>query len=123
MKVIIAGGRDFTNTQYVRDTMDQLYYDELAGYFYGIDEVVSGGARGADREGEQWALNASLPVKEFPANWDFYGAGAGPRRNEEMAEYADVLVAFWDGKSKGTGDMIRRAIAHGLEVHIYRYTK
>lgn len=98
MKVIIAGGRDFNNYQYLCDVMDNL--DII------ISEVVCGSARGADSLGEQWALNYNIPVKYFPADWDELGKYAGIARNQEMAEYADFLVAFWDGESHGTKNMI-----------------
>ena len=71
-----------------------------------ITEVVSGGAQGVDTLGEVWAEKHDIPVKQFLAEWDVYGRSAGYRRNEEMGDYADVLLAIWDGKSRGTKHMI-----------------
>ena len=101
MKVIIAGSRAFDNYELVCETLSNLRCDGLI-----IDEVVCGGARGADSLGERWAKALNIPIKYFYANWDEYGKAAGFIRNHEMGDYADYLVAFWDGKSRGTKDMI-----------------
>lgn len=58
---------------------------------------------------------------EFPADWNAHGKAAGPIRNQQMAQEADVLIAFWDGKSRGTKDMIEKATRAGLDMHVYRY--
>ena len=115
-KVIIAGGRDFQNTELLQEEM--FYLQQTLD----VDEIVSGGARGADKLGEIWAGN-DTPVTPFPADWDLHGKAAGYIRNKEMAEYADVLVAFWDGKSKGTKHMIDLALAGGLLVKVVKYSR
>jgi hypothetical protein len=74
-----------------------------------ITEFVSGGARGADQLAEKYSSQIGIPIKVFPADWDKYGRSAGPRRNEQIVEYCDRLIAFWDGKSKGTQYSIRLA--------------
>ena len=83
-------------------------------------EVVSGGARGADTHGVSWAELHDVPVRRFPADWNAHGRAAGPTRNAEMAKYADSLVAVWDGQSRGTRDMINRALREGLWVYVWR---
>ena len=60
-------------------------------------------------------------MKRFPAEWDKYGRKAGPLRNEAMARYADALLAYWNGESKGTKSMIELAKASGLKVGVYQY--
>ena len=99
MKVIVAGGRDFNNYKVLNNVLTMLSHN--------IDEVVSGDATGADTLGARWAEENNIPVHHFPADWEKYGKQAGYIRNAEMGEYADALVAFWDGKSKGTGHMIK----------------
>lgn len=61
-----------------------------------------------------------IPLKKFPAEWDKYYKAAGPIRNQKMAEYANALIAVWDGKSTGTKDMIERAKACGLKIFVYK---
>ena len=115
MKIIIAGGRDF-------DNYDLLFKRCNIILFNVSDiEIVSGKAKGADTLGEKYAKERNLHIKEFPANWKLYGKKAGPLRNEEMAKYADALIAFWDSKSTGTANMINLAEQHNLLIRIIRY--
>ena len=72
----------------------------------GVTEIVSGGAKGADRLAEEYAAARGLPVKLFLPDYDRYGRAAPIRRNQQIAEYADEALAFWDGKSKGTRSCI-----------------
>ena len=60
-------------------------------------------------------------MRVFPADWDKYGKRAGYLRNVQMAEYADALLAFWDGESRGTKNMIDEALSRGLKVGVKRY--
>ena len=113
-KVIIAGGRDFTDFGYVKGYMATL------PPWLDVKEVVCGMAPGADECGHRWAQYNSIPVTKFYADWDKYGKRAGPLRNLQMAEYADGLIAFWDGKSPGTKDMIMQAQQHGLWTYVVR---
>lgn len=101
MKVIIAGSRTITDYNIVLDAVL-----ESSAYIFPITEIVSGCARGVDLLGEKYAKLNNLSIKKFPANWNEYGKLAGPIRNRQMAEYADSLIAIWDGKSKGTKNMI-----------------
>lgn len=117
MKIIIAGGRDFNDYDRLKKACDfaisKLNKSDI--------EIVSGGAKGADYLGEQYANETNLKLKQFPADWNKYGKGAGFKRNTEMANYADVLIAFWDGKSKGTQHMINLAKKKELQVKIVNY--
>lgn len=125
MKVIVAGGRDLTDKKLVWNTLDHMFipFGALMPEYNLISELVCGMARGADTLAEQWAIANWIPVKEFPADWEKHGRGAGHIRNREMAKYGDVLVAFWDGKSRGTKGMIFDALEEGCQVHVYRYGK
>ena len=103
MKLIIAGGRNVTEVSDYGAKEVQAFID-----FYkltDVTEVVSGTAKGADQLGELWAEVAGVPVKQFPANWEYYGRGAGHIRNKQMADYADALMIIWDGKSRGSRNM------------------
>ena len=115
MKIIIAGGRNFDDYDQLRESMwrHTWGYDDV--------EIVSGGAKGADALGERWAKDEKKHITHFPADWDTHGKAAGFIRNVAMAEYANILMAFWDGVSKGTKHMIDTALKHSLEVHVLRY--
>ena len=123
LKIIIAGGRDFDDYELLREHMKILSPD--LAFFNGAEqsgsEIVSGACRGADALGERYAREHNLQITQFPADWSAYGKSAGPRRNRLMADYADVLVAFWDGKSRGTKHMIDTARQSGLQVHVVQY--
>lgn len=123
VRVIIAGGRDFTDYHKLKTYMNCL----LQLLDKSQVEIISGGAKGADSLGERYAREFGYKLKRFPANWNKYGKAAGPIRNKEMALYAaeakGVLVAFWDGSSRGTYDMITRAEEYGLEVYIPKYSR
>lgn len=133
MKLIIAGGRNY------RFTMTDVARLHALKNTHEITEVVSGGATGADAEGERWAELNSIPVKRFPADWNdlsqpralirrtadgkLYDARAGFRRNQAMAEYADACVLFPGGS--GTADMAGRAAqqAQRREFKIFDWRK
>ena len=83
--------------------------------------IVSGGARGADSLGEKYSDEEGFDLEVYPAQWDKYGKRAGFRRNEQMAEVADALIAFWDGKSHGTKHMIDIMNNKNLEVRVVKY--
>lgn len=115
MKTIIAGGRDITDYQIL------LAAVEASDLECNITEVVSGCARGVDELGERWSLKTGRGIATlFPAEWRTQGPAAGPIRNRKMAEYADALIAIWDGKSKGTKNMIETATKLGLTVYVHR---
>lgn len=110
MKTIIAGSRNIKDYE----TVAQII--KASGFV--ITEVVSGTAAGVDSLGEAWAQINEGPVKQFPADWKRHGKGAGYIRNSIMADYADALIAIWDGTSKGTNHMIKTAINNGLRVYV-----
>jgi len=82
---------------------------------------VSGGAPGADHEGERFAKADNIPLTVFSAQWIKYGKAAGPKRNREMAEYADAVVLFPGGK--GTESMYREAGQAGIKIFDRRAAK
>jgi hypothetical protein len=110
MKTIIAGSREIANYELVKWAV------EKSGLT--ITEVVSGCARGVDLLGERWADENGIPVKHFPANWAAAPRRAGHIRNQQMADYADALIAVWDGVSAGTDSMIQKATKRGLKVFV-----
>jgi hypothetical protein len=114
-RIIIAGGREFDDFRTLSKVCMFMLQNKQNV------EVVSGTANGADKLGEQFARFMGYPIKQFPASWDEFGKAAGYIRNKEMAEYADALIAFWDGESKGTKHMIDLATQRNLKVKIHIY--
>ena len=117
MKVIIAGSRHITDYEALKALIEHTGWD--------IEEVVSGGCRGVDIMGEQWAAEHSIPVRTFVADWARFGREAGELRNREMANYADALILLWDAKSPGASCMLRESakadipiqhLVHGLDI-------
>lgn len=115
MKIIIAGGRDYSDYKKLCSVCDNVMRNLKKV------EIVSGVAKGADSLGERYAKEHDIPIKQFPADWAEYGKAAGYRRNSDMADYADALIAFWDGTSRGTHHMIDLAKANKLKIRIIRY--
>ncbi len=119
IRIIIAGGRDFTDYDYFNNWMDSFLPKEKHHM-----EIVSGGAKGVDAMAERFAQEQNVPVKIFPADWKSYGRAAGPKRNQQMAEYATMLIAFWDEKSAGTKSMIKLAFRSKVKmIFVHNYLK
>ena len=108
-RVIVAGCRNFDDYARLKA--------ELEAYFLTLEPweiiIVSGCADGADALGERYADEHGLKTERFPAEWERYGRAAGPKRNMQMAKAADAVVVFWDGKSRGTKNMIECAKKEG----------
>ena len=110
MRVIIAGGRDINDFDLLLDAVEESQFE--------ITTVVSGGARGVDHMGEIFAEEMNLKLTVYEADWERNGRAAGPIRNRKMAENADALIAIWDGKTRGTKNMIETATKLGLLVYV-----
>lgn len=118
-RVIIAGSRYFNDYGMFCETTDRLLKNKREAN----EEIVilSGHCHGADLLGERYALERGYRLEIYRAQWTEYGPSAGPRRNRRMAERADALIAFWNGMSNGTRNMIEEARKAGLDVRIKRY--
>ena len=112
--VIIAGSRT------IQDKSKLLSIIANDDFCQWMDELVHGGAEGVDTIAEEIVREdwENTEVTVFEPDWDKHGKAAGPIRNKEMAEYADKLLAIWDGESSGTRDMIEKALDEGLDVHV-----
>lgn len=119
MKVIIAGSRSITDYETVDNAINHALMNWRIKTVRAINEVISGGANGVDRLGERWARLNNIPIVILYASWAIQGRAAGPIRNQEMVNRADALIAVWDGKSKGTQDIIDRANKKGIKVYVY----
>lgn len=130
MKVVIAGSRHITDIKYIEEAVKKSKFN--------ITELVSGGAGGVDKLGEEYAIKNCIPIKNFIPDWNNtkaknaiiktnkfgkkYNANAGFERNEKMAEYMDACIAIMDidNDTPGTSDMIKRAKNHNKECFIFR---
>jgi len=132
-KVIIAGGRDFTDFESLTKFADSVLREKAKTHKI---VIVSGKAKGADKLGERYAEKRGYKVLPYPARWDDldaegavikegkygkYNANAGFARNLEMAKIGNALIACWDDISGGTKDMINIAKEHKLPTRILNY--
>lgn len=107
IKLIVAGSRSIEEKEIIYESIDRMVKEH---YFDAKSlEIVSGGAIGPDRIGEQYAADRGLNVHSFPANWKKNGKAAGPIRNAKMAKFADALILFWDCESRGSKNMLENA--------------
>ena len=111
MKTIIAGSRTIVDYAAICAAVDAARFP--------ITEVVCGDALGVDQLGARWATEHGIPIRHFPANWGAHGNAAGPIRNQQMAVYADALIAVWQNRSKGTADIIHQASRRNLAVYVH----
>ena len=106
MKVAVIGSRG-------------IIIDNLQDYLpEGTTEIVSGGAKGVDTCAREYALSNGIALTEFKPEYNRYGRGAPLKRNITIIEYADVVLAFWDGKSKGTKFVIDACGERGIPVTV-----
>lgn len=116
-RVIIAGCRDFNDYELLKEKCDYFLQDEKKEDVV----IISGHASGADALGERYAQERGFLLETYPADWKAHGRTAGPIHNARMASVANALIAFWDGKSRGTKNMIETAKNHNLKVVVVRY--
>lgn len=82
-------------------------------------EIVSGGAKGVDTSAREYALSHGIKLTEFLPEYTRFGRSAPLKRNISIIEYADIVLAFWDGKSRGTKFVIDNCYRLGVEVRVY----
>lgn len=115
MDVCIFGSRDFDNYELLEYALNEYRKKHR------IDAIISGCARGADKLGEIYAEKHSIKINKYPAEWEKYGKSAGYRRNSIMAKDCDSAIAFWDGVSKGTKQMIDTVKSLGKPCYVIKY--
>lgn len=118
LKCAIVGGRDFDDYGFMKKVLDGQF-DNLSF----VESIVSGGAKGADTLAERYAKEIGRPMVVFKPDYKSYGRGAALVRNTQIIEYADVVYAFWDGRSKGTRDAINKAKKMGKILHVIKYNQ
>ena len=111
MKFAVIGSRGFNDYELLEDELKR----------YQITTVISGGAKGADSLARDYAIAKNLQYEEHLPDWDKHGKGAGIIRNRDIVNNSDVVIAFWDGKSKGTKYSIEYGIKQGKQVFVRYY--
>lgn len=107
MIIAVIGSRNFSDYKLLESTLASIP---------AITQIVSGGAKGADSFAEIYAKQHQLPLVVLKPDWKQYGKGAGIVRNRKIIEAADMVVAFWDGESKGTASSLAMAKTKGIPV-------
>lgn len=120
MKILVVGSRNFSNYALLKQTLNKIIN------INDDNEIISGGARGADALAKQYAIENSIKFKEFPADWNQHGKSAGYIRNNQMHEYIAnfenrICIAFWDGLSKGTQHSFQLAEKYKNPIKIIKY--
>lgn len=110
LRVLVCGGRDYQDRTTVYRELDKLHL------FHGIAAIITGAADGADSIADDWARKYGVQNHRFPAEWNRYGAAAGPIRNKRMLDeaYPDLIVAFPGGR--GTANLMEQARRRGVRV-------
>ena len=117
MKIAIVGGRDFNDYQFLKNELEKFINENKIS----LHSIVSGGAKGADTLAEKFASEKKVEMIIFKPNFEKYGRGAALARNTQIVECADTMFAFWDGKSKGTHDSIKKSEKLGKKLFIINY--
>ena len=112
MKLAIVGSRDFNDYELLKKTLEPIKKN--------VTLVVSGGAKGADSLGERWAKENNIPTQIFYPDWNKYGKSAGFKRNVEIVDNCDAVVAFQVNDSKGTQHTINIATDKGKKVKVIK---
>jgi hypothetical protein len=110
-RILICGGRRFDSQEHFQNVM-VVMQPMFAPRFC----IFEGGANGADRMAQIWARLNGYPQATMPANWNYYGYGAGTKRNTDMLDFflPDVVIAMPGGK--GTADMVKQSLERGIAV-------
>lgn len=111
-KVAVVGGRDFIDKRLLFQTLDILPK---------ISEIVSGGAPGADLIAKEYAISRNIKYVEFRPDYSLHGRVAPLQRNYKIVSYSDIVIAFWNGVSKGTKNSIKHAKNQGKLYKIVAY--
>lgn len=109
-KIAVVGCKSFENFKWIKAVLDTYEPEPFI--------LVSGGAKGVDTLGEEYAKVRGLETIVFPAQWKRYGKAAGPIRNKQIVDASDRMYAFWDCKSSGTRNSIGLAKKKGIPLFI-----
>lgn len=115
MKLGVVGSRTFNDYNLLKDIINNI------NSTFKIECIVSGGANGADKLGEKYAIEYNIPTEIYLPDWKKYGKKAGFIRNEDIVKNSDRIIAFWDGKSKGTKNTINLCKKYFKKCYIIKF--
>lgn len=121
IRLLVCGDRNWTDYNLILSTLKEIEFE------HGLTLIIHGGCRGADLLAGRAATALQIIQQKFEADWVRYGKAGGPKRNLDMIKRGKPthVLAFHDGieNSLGTADMLKRAIAHKIPVHIISHQK
>ncbi len=113
----VVGSRSFANYEFLKEILDEHFFLPIGDV---LVKIISGGARGADALARQYSEERDLELIEFLPEWDKYsGKSAAIVRNQKIVDHSDIIVAFWDGESRGTRHTLRLAKKAGVSTRVY----
>lgn len=108
--MLICGSRDWSQTVLLKERIASLDKQRTT--------IIHGGARGADEQTGKLAAQLGIPAQSYPPDYESFGTSAPHVRNDEMLKHADRVLAFWDGKSRGTKSVIDKARKLGIPTEV-----
>jgi hypothetical protein len=119
MRVLVCGSRGWKDSSTIHRVLGRLHHPGMK-----ITEIIHGGAAGADTMAGNWARGNFVPVRVFIPDWEQFGRSAGFKRNIQMLDTnPDLVLAFWDGRSKGTKHTIDTAVRRGITTEVFNEPK
>ncbi len=112
MKLAVIGSRSFSDKQ--------LLFSILSG-INNIELIISGGAKGADQMAEEFAKQHNIDTLIFKPDYNQFGRGAPLIRNKHIVNSSELIVAFWDGKSRGTKNALEHTQKSGKKIEIHNF--
>lgn len=135
MKILVAGTRTFNDYDLLKEKLSPILSDTTllitgAGEvedseftIHTLPDYIWKDIKGADYLALRWAKEYTINIRLFPADWLAYGRAAGPIRNEPMAQFCDFAIVFWDGKSRGSKNLIKHLNHYKKQYIIYKYNR
>lgn len=112
LKLAVVGTRTFDGRDFMDFILNRIHAN------HPLLTIISGDGGKADKAAAAYAKTHGIPLVEFPADWSQYGLSAGPRRNQQIVDEADAVLAFWDGVSRGTRITMDMGVKKGIVVRV-----
>lgn len=116
MRIGVIGSRSFIDYPLLKEVLDKATIGVKENIY-----IISGGAKGADSLAQKYANERGYKMTIFKPIWELYGKAAGPIRNQHIIDSSDLIIAFWDGESRGTKDALTKAYFSGKDTKVIKY--